>query len=115
MKPTLNQMKSMKVKQNILGLAAIALIVIGGSGCDSKDSGGGSPGEGSGTKTNAAIRGSISVAAFAATMSSPLLAQGSGTKPAKPSGGSGSKTNAPAGGSGTKTNKPAGGSGLKSA
>lgn len=115
MKPTLNQMKSMKLIQNILGLAAIVLLALGVSGCDSKDSGGGSPGEGSGTKTNASVQGSISVAAFTTTISPLLLAQGSGTKPAKPSGGSGSKTNAPAGGSGTKTNKPAGGSGLKSA
>lgn len=103
--------------RNILGVTVGATLALGLTGCDSKDSGGGgggNHGEGSGTKTNAAIHGDRSVASanFLATIAPRLLVQGSGTKPAKPSG---TKTDAPASGSGSKTNKPAGGSGLKTA
>lgn len=111
-------MKHMKMIRNMFGLTAVTLLALGLSGCDSKDSGGGSPGGGSGTKTHASLRrshGSIVSSQFPAALSPYLLAQGSNTKPASPSGGSGSKTNAPQKGSGSKTNKPSGGSGLKSA
>jgi len=107
----------MKILNNILGLAAGAALVIGATGCDTKDSGGGNPGEGSGTKTNAPTGGSGSKTSSyrQETTEIQLLAQGSGTKPSKPPSGSGSKTNAPSSGSGSKTNKPSGGSGSKGA